>query len=233
MSGVDGPLGEVFERVLGFEFFEVDSDTGRIREYNEEFGREAKRNYLERVYDLAQEISDLLQNVDNPEQASDSTGNGRVVYLAETTNDLRNERDRIRRELMERGHTVLPDRPLPLDADEATQVVDEFLEKSHLAIHLVGQRYGVVPEGGDLSMVELQTRRSAIGCDAGTIERLVWMPSILEPDNQKHEQFIQYLTETDEGMAATELLRGPIEQVNEIALRDASKQTKKCSIFTQ
>ena len=79
MSGVDGPLGEVFERVLGFEFFEVDSDTGRIREYNEEFGHEAKRNYLERVYDLAQEISDLLQNVDNPEQASDSTGNGRVV----------------------------------------------------------------------------------------------------------------------------------------------------------
>ena len=219
MSGVDGPLGEVFERVLGFEFFEVDSDTGRIREYNEEFGREAKRNYLERVYDLAQEISDLLQNVDNPEQATDSTGNGRVVYLAETTNDLRNERDRIRRELMERGHTVLPDRPLPLDADEATQVVDEFLEKSHLAIHLVGQRYGVVPEGGELSMVELQTRRSAIGCDAGAIERLVWMPSILEPDNQKHEQFIQYLTETDEGMAATELLRGPIEQVNEIALK--------------
>ena len=120
-EGVDGKLGDVFGRVLGFEFFDIDSDTGRVREYSEEFGHEAKRNYLERVYDLAHEISDLLQNVDSSEQAADSTGIGRVVYLAETTNDLRNERDRIRRELMERGHTVLPDRPLPLDTDEATQ----------------------------------------------------------------------------------------------------------------
>jgi len=218
-EGVDGKLGDVFGRVLGFEFFDIDSDTGRVREYSEEFGHEAKRNYLERVYDLAHEISDLLQNVDSSEQAADSTGIGRVVYLAETTNDLRNERDRIRRELMERGHTVLPDRPLPLDTDEATQLVDEFLEKSHLAIHLVGQRYGMIPEGGELSMVELQTRRSAIGCDAGALERLVWMPSILEPDGNRHKEFIRYLTETDEGMSATELLRGPIEQVNEIALK--------------
>ncbi len=27
-------------------FFDVDPDTGRVREFNEEFGHEAKRNYL-------------------------------------------------------------------------------------------------------------------------------------------------------------------------------------------
>lgn len=52
-----GSAHNIFNSLLGFEFFDVDPDTGRVREFNEEFGHEAKRNYLERVYDLAHALS--------------------------------------------------------------------------------------------------------------------------------------------------------------------------------
>ncbi|MBT6103826.1 MAG: TIR domain-containing protein, partial [Verrucomicrobia bacterium] len=158
-----GSAHNIFNSLLGFEFFDVDPETGRVREYNEEFGHEAKRNYLERVYDLAHEITGILKEMGGGQAAHSPAVNdaGRVVYLADVTSDLKGERDRIRRELLERGHTVLPDRPLPLEADEARELISDFLGKSHLAIHLIGNRYGIVPEGGDLSLVELQSTLSA------------------------------------------------------------------------
>ena len=101
-----GGAHQIFNSLLGFEFFDVDPDTGRVREFNEEFGHEAKRNYLERVYDLAHEISGILKEMGGANKTADPTSNrtGRVVYLADVTSDLRAERDRIRRELLERGH---------------------------------------------------------------------------------------------------------------------------------
>ena len=151
-----GSVHEIFNSLLGFEFFDTDPDSGRVREFNEEFGHEAKRNYLERVYDLAHEITGILKEMSGGQASQTPLTNdaGRVVYLADVTSDLKGERDRIRRELQERGHTVLPDRPLPLEADEAQELVSDFLSKSHLAIHLIGNRYGIVPEGGDLSLID-------------------------------------------------------------------------------
>jgi hypothetical protein len=55
----------------------------------------------------------LLRSLGVGGTAEDVAGSGKVVYLAEATSDLGQERDCIRRELLERGHEVLPDRPLP------------------------------------------------------------------------------------------------------------------------
>ena len=173
-----GGAHQIFNSLLGFEFFDMDPDTGRVREFNEEFGHEAKRNYLERVYDLAHEISGILKEMGGSNKSADPTTNktGRVVYLADVTSDLKAERDRIRRELLERGHTVLPDRPLPLEADEATELITDYLSRSHLAIHLIGSRYGIVPEGGDVSLIELQSSLAAKRSEQDALPRLVWIP---------------------------------------------------------
>ena len=45
-----GGAHQIFNSLLGFEFFDVDPETGRVREFNEEFGHEAKRNYLCLLY---------------------------------------------------------------------------------------------------------------------------------------------------------------------------------------
>ena len=64
---------------------------------------------------MAARSSSLLKQVrarDVPPAAPDP--NRRWVYLATTTSDVADERDRIKRELLERGHVVLPDAPLPM-----------------------------------------------------------------------------------------------------------------------
>lgn len=62
-------LSHLFQRLLGFEFYEYDPETGRLREYYEDFGPEAKRRYLEKVYDVAQEVCQLLKHYKGEDRA--------------------------------------------------------------------------------------------------------------------------------------------------------------------
>ena len=216
-----GSVHKIFKSLLGFEFFDVDPDTGRVREYNEEFGHEAKRNYLERVYDLAHEITTILKQMDGDEIPGENTSprTGRVVFLAEVTSDLKAERDRIRRELLERGHTVLPHRPLPLEADEAGRLISDSLAKAQLAVHLIGSRYGVVPEGADISLLEMQSRLSSQQGEQNGLQRLVWIPADKKPDSERHSEFIRSIQDGSEGMATTELLTGQIGEIKDLAVK--------------
>ena len=126
---VPNEIQSVFASILGFEFFDVDSDTGKFKEYNTTFGAEAKHNYFSKIFDLAHEVSQLLKAMNDRE-----TGNGeagvaatetRKIFLATTTKDLQPEHDRIYRNLIERGYQVFPARPMPLVGTEFKQAVRE------------------------------------------------------------------------------------------------------------
>src|SRR5580658_555825 len=47
--------------VLGYQFFNIDPDTGRVRELDEVFGPEAQRDYWMRLDDLAHDMCGLLK----------------------------------------------------------------------------------------------------------------------------------------------------------------------------
>jgi hypothetical protein len=93
---------------LGYEFFKVDPETGRIRELSEMFGDDA----LARLLDEARRpcmtypaccgySAERAASFVQPELAS-------AIFLAETTSDLRAERDAVKRGLQQHGYTVLP-----------------------------------------------------------------------------------------------------------------------------
>lgn len=54
------PLLDIFSPLFGFEFFELDAETGRIREFDETFGPVLKQRFFERVYDLAYDSCQIL-----------------------------------------------------------------------------------------------------------------------------------------------------------------------------
>ena len=83
-------------------------------------------------------------------------GGGKTVYLAQTTSDLQPEVEKIRRELIGRGHKVVPSQPLSMVGDNLMPQVAEYLSESTLSIHPVGKSYGIVPEGANESMVEIR-----------------------------------------------------------------------------
>src|SRR4051812_34380542 len=135
-------LAELFSRLLGFEFYEIDPETGRLREYDETFGAVARQRFFERIYDLAHEICGVLKTLEPTAATTAIRPAGKTVYLATTTSELQPERDKIRRELVERGHRVLPDSPLPSFSSEIESSVKSALEQSAVAVHLLGRHYG-------------------------------------------------------------------------------------------
>src|SRR5262245_50700363 len=97
--------------LLGYEFYTVHPETGRVRELDEIFGPEAQREFWIKLDDLAHDICRLLEEVEGGQSSAAAT-DGATVFLAETTSDLRGQREAIKRDLQQHGHTVLPAGPL-------------------------------------------------------------------------------------------------------------------------
>ncbi len=201
------------QEVLGYDFFVVDPETGRARELSQTSGPEDSRQYWARLDDLAHDITEALASLESaaglaagvpaaagPDDeaaagapAGASASDQPTVYLAETSFDLKSERDSIKRELAGHGYLVLPDRPLPLIAAESEAVVKEQLAKSVLSVHLVGRNYGIVPEGATESQVVLQNEYAIERGAAGDFTRLIWMPPELATEDERQQRFIDSL----------------------------------------
>ena len=143
------------QALLGYEFFKIDPGNGNARELDEVFGEQAQRDFWIKLDDLAHDIAALLEmlRADAPWQTEDMPEK-EGVFLAETTSDLREQHDAIRRDLQQHGYRVYPAGGLPFAAPDITAILEEELAKCKLSVHLIGKNYGMVPEGAALSLVE-------------------------------------------------------------------------------
>jgi hypothetical protein len=135
---------QALDRLLGYEFFDLD-EAGRPREFSRLYGPEADRKFWAKLEDLAHDIHKTLDILDAlPETggtaavpvAPTTAPDGKVIYLAETTPDLSLEREKVRRELEQAGHRVLPDQPLPNPPDFEPAVCT-YLAQAALSVHLL------------------------------------------------------------------------------------------------
>jgi serine/threonine protein kinase len=216
-------LSDLFAQLFGFDFFERDPVTGRIREFDEAFGENLKQRFHERLYDLAYEVCQVLRilrqlrsDVVDPAKAA---GHRHVIYLALTTSDLQGERDRIRRELLERGHMVLPETPLPLSARELERVVRGHLEKCSVAIHLLGTNYGVTPEDTAESLPCLQLKLSAQHAGTNTLKRYLWMPAVARVTDERQQRFLQQVQEDPALHDSAEIMEGDLSLLKREVVR--------------
>ncbi len=113
-----------------------------------------------------------------------------TVYLAETTSDVREHRESLRRDLQQHGFRVLPERPIPHEAEEAMAAVQDDLAQSRLAIHLLGKHYGLVPEGATQSLAELQYELATLRSTQGRFSRLLWIPPDLQVDDARQRALL-------------------------------------------
>ena len=183
-------IGDKLGDLLGFEFFEYDPQTGRLREYAEWFGSDAEQRFHERVYDVAQEINALFKAMS---KSPVSGVQGKTVYLAQASSDIAPLRDRIRRELIGRGHRVLPERSLPLVVGEAESVIRTCLAECDLSIHPFGNHYGVIPEGATDSLAALQNELAAEHSKQTDLPRIIWIPSEVPAVDQRQQQLLEAL----------------------------------------
>ena len=212
---VQPELRRVFGSVLGFNFYDFDDNSGKVVEYNEAFGKEARQNYFSRIYDLAYEICEILKK-SGPGGACDAPAvvlqeGAKTVYLATVTGDRSEERENIARDLRERGHVILPDRQLPMNAAEVESKVGQFMERADVAIHLLGSSYGMIPEAGDRSIIETQIKLSAVETAKRGVERLVWLPNELQDVEEKQTDFVERLRVDPATYQKTDFVEGTFE----------------------
>ena len=207
------------EGLLGYEFFREDPATRRPHEFVKGFGREVEPEYWARLEDLAYDIHQLLEIIRDrsPRSRSPAPSAGITVYLATTTADLSAERDQIRRDLQARGCTILPDQHLPLTGPELAEEVRALLQRCRLSIHLIGERYGVVPEASAQSVVELQNAlATAYSQQNASFSRLVWLPPGVQAADERQQTFLTALQNDPALQAGDDLLQTSLEELKTV-----------------
>ena len=229
-NDVPNEVRSVFASLLGFEFFEVDPDTGKFMEYNTSFGAEAKHNYFSKIFDLAHEVSQLLKAMHDQESGNGAPGATAVdtkkIFLATTTTDLQPERDRIYRNLIERGYQVFPDQPMPLVGAEFKQAVREHLENCDTSIHLIGSSYGLVPEGEDHSVIDIQNSVAAEAAATQNLHRFIWMPRNQAVAESRQASFIDELRNNPLTYENSDFLEDSFENLKSLVLDHLKTEPK-------
>jgi len=198
------------QSLLGYEFYKVDPDTGKAHEFDPEFGRDAQLDFYSRVEDLAHDISELWKKlVPSPAPVPQAAS----VYLAQTTSDLRDQRDAIKRDLQEHGHSVFPARELPLVAPELAGAVREDLAKCQMSIHLIGKSYSLVPEGETKSLLEIQNELAIERGEKGGFSRLIWIPAGQQVEDGRQSKVIERLRMDTRVQKGTDLLETALENL--------------------
>ena len=229
---------EKISGVLGYEFYNNDPATGSVKELTQTFGNETERLYWEKLDDLAHDISSFLESLEHTKSVvgtlpSISSKNGQVsekIFLAESSYDTQDFRDSLKRELQGYGYHILPDKQLPLITTALNESLISNLNETVLTIHLLGESYGVIPEGAEKSIVEIQNDVAASFSAANSVPRFIWIPEGCEPDDERQISFIDKLNTGKEGIAGADLVQGSLEDFKSIViekLKSMKKEIKK------
>jgi len=201
---------------LGYDFFKIDPETGRVRELDEVFGPEAQRDFWLKLDDLAHDICYLLETIEHPERTESSAPAGQGVFLAETTSDLREQRETLRRDLQQHGYVVFPTRPLPSVASEARAAVSDDLARCQLSVLLIGKNHSSVPEGGTESLLEIQNEMAIERGKKGNFSRLLWIPQGLQVNDERQLKAIEQFRMDPRLLEGADLLETFLEDLRTV-----------------
>lgn len=181
-------LPDMLEEALGTPFYRIDKASEKARDLLLDEDPDALRVFRARVDDVAQDLSRLLDAMSRP-AVPDIPVRGRV-FVAWCSSDLAVEREAVLRELRAGGWQVRPDGPMPVESAALRAAIDHALEGAVLAVHLLGARYGVVPEGEQVSVVQMQ-------CDTPTpARRVLWIGGDADAREPRMAQWLAQLRHT-------------------------------------
>lgn len=208
--------------LLNYDMYQVDNETGLMKEYTDFFSLEAEKQYWMKMVDLVYDIHEVLivlKGQSKPEVKN--LYKRRTIYLAETGHDLSIQRNIIRRELQRHGYQVLPSQLLPTRTEELERIIRKDLEECSLSIHLIGSAYGEIPEGSDRSVVDIQNKLAAEHAvikrsRKEEFSRLIWIAPNLRNASDKQKTFIDSLRRDIEAQEGAEILQNPLEDFKNI-----------------
>ncbi|HEY8934253.1 MAG TPA: hypothetical protein VIM65_03500 [Cyclobacteriaceae bacterium] len=209
--------------LIGYEMYQVDPDSGEIKDYTDYFSTEAERQYWMKIVDLAYDIYDSLLYLKDTSSKTEVKNifKRKTIYLAETGHDLSVQRNIIKRELQRHGYIVFPNRTLPGSLADMERLVKKDLDESNLSIHMIGSAYGEIPEGSDRSIVDLQNKLSAERSISAKekkqeFSRLIWISPSVANASERQKSFIENIKRDVEAQEGAEILQTSLEDFKNI-----------------
>lgn len=202
-------LPPLLDEVLGGQFYRVDPASERARDLLLDPSPDAEKVFLARVDDVAQDLSRLLGvmsasgGAGAPTQPASAAG---TVFLAWTTGDLSEEREKLRRELEARNYRVVPTGAPSLDSKVVRASILAALREARVAIHLIGTLYGFVPEGEAHSIIELQSDEALYQESNSTAARIFWLASNAQPQDSRLSALVDRLQKQSPQSGRVDLL---------------------------
>ena len=185
--------------------------------------------YWQRADDIAHAIKRMLDADSKQgaaplaavvEAASPEADKRTAVYLARTSSDMKERRDSLQRELEDRGCRVLPEQELPEDAEGYVATVKTALEMASLSVHLIGARYGSIPDGAQHSGVVLQAEL-ALAQQAPPLKSILWSPNDVTLGSlgeERQHEFVKQLEQAAFERGRAEFVRSSIEELKPLVI---------------
>jgi hypothetical protein len=209
--------------LVAYEMYQLDIESGVMKEYSDFFSPEAEKQYWMKLVDLAYDIHESLIFLKDGSTKAEVKNlyKRKTIYLAETSHDLSIQRNIIKRELQRYGYIVLPKHSLPQSDVAVRAVVAKDLEDCNYSIHLIGNSYGEIPEGGEQSVVDIQNELASKESSSKRsrkedFTRLIWISANMRNLSDKQKSFIETLKRDTEAQEGTEILQTPLEDFKNI-----------------
>ena len=213
---VSDELKSIFiDKLNGFQFYKIINEKGAFRELDAELDR---KEYLDQLsdltFDLANFVKRLSSGADEPK---------RLVYVADTTPDLAEFRDGIRRDLRERGFAVLPQRPIEWNSLDYAARVLEDVNRCDLSVHILGSRRGIVPD--DTTQLGLGSVQLDVALTSPSLKHppIVWVPADVAVDRiaaGEHRDYLDKLLKGGFARRGVDVLRGDHDELKTV-IQDA------------
>ncbi len=220
--------------LLGYDMYQLDNETGMMKEYSDFFSQDAEKQYWMKLVDLVYDIGESLILLSGQTKAEvKNIYKQKTIYLAETGHDLSIQRNIIRRELQRHGYVVLPNQVLPMRSDELERIIRKDIEECSLSVHLIGSAYGEIPEGNDRSVLDIQNKLAAEHAvikrsRKEEFSRLIWIAPNLRNASEKQKAFIESLRRDVEAQEGAEILQNPLEDFKNIMCEElVASQNRK------
>lgn len=175
---------------VGVNFYSLEDDRVPLKEYFR--GKVVDERYQDQMDQLVSALLLFSARFGGWRETSRPilVPNGHTIFVAKPANDMRLQYQRIVKELVGRGYTVVPDPNHDVPNEKSVvSFIDHALAQAEASVHLLGEGDGFAPEGQDKRIVPLQLQRAAIRVSAlppsadipgREFERIVWAPRTIE-----------------------------------------------------
>jgi hypothetical protein len=214
----EDPLPPVMRHALGYPFYVFDDQQVPL-ELDPAYGNEFTTKYHLKLAKLAYDIAGLIKSIESPAAPADSSREASenskpAIYLAECSFDRRSAREALESELRLHGYLVFPDTQLPKMEEDYIAAVEGFLDRCKLSIHLVGAKYGLVPDGpNEKSETILQNELAIARHKKAGLRRIISLPEGTRSESALQQDFIERLLRDAELQTGADLVMGDTEDL--------------------